>query len=85
MAASDRVITDCSPDPPANHIIWLMSQPEQEGLPGGGPGAVAARGLVGVAGGIADKCPAGRILLDSDTENPHKGIRSGELPKNATF
>jgi hypothetical protein len=52
MAASDRVITDCSPDPPANHSIWLISQPERECLPGGeaGLGAAAAGGLVGVAG-----------------------------------
>ena len=34
-----------------------MSQPEQEGLPGGeaGSGSAAAGGLVGVAGGLADK------------------------------
>jgi hypothetical protein len=74
---SDRAITDCSPEPPANHIIWRMSQPEREGLSGGeaGPGSAAAGGLVGAAGG----CQAGRILLDQ--ENPHQGIRSGELPK----
>ena len=61
MAASDRAITEFSPAPPANHIIWRMSQPEPEGLPGGeaGParpgGAAAAGGLAGVAGGLADK------------------------------
>jgi hypothetical protein len=78
MAALNRVITDCSPGPPANDIIWLMSQPEREGLPGGeaGPGAAAAGRLANVAGGLADKegppCQAGRIILRLDPENAHK-------------
>ncbi len=70
MAASDREITGCSPEPPANHIIWLMSQPEREGLSGGeaGSGAAAAGGLVGVAGGLADK--EGPLSGGSDYSGP---------------
>jgi hypothetical protein len=84
MAASVRAITDGSPDPPANHDCWLMSQPDREGLPGGGgeagPGA-AAGGLLGVAGGRKVPCPTLEGWIVLDPENPHQGIHSGELPE----